>query len=119
MRATALIEGTVVHVGDRVTAGKKTKCVFVVECSSKPEFPNEVPVEAYGDEISIQAADLREGDKVTVECFVRGRAWQGKWYANISAHKIAFAPSQSARTETASTQPRQTEESDASDNLPF
>lgn len=89
MKATCAIEGRVIHRGDRIAAGSKHKTIFILECSSKPEYPNEVQIEAYGDDISVTAAALRQGDMVTVEGYVSGRVYKGKWYTNIKAAKIA------------------------------
>lgn len=99
--ATATVEGRVIEVGNREPAGKKHKCLFVVECSSKPEYPNPVQVEAYGDDISEVAAALNEGDVVRIEAYIRGRFWDkgGKYFVSVAAHKIAVETKAAPRTD--------------------
>ena len=111
-KATAQIEGRVIHRGDRIAAGTKHKTIFIVECSSKPEYPNEVQIEAYGNDISETAATLRAGDMVTVDCYVAGREYKGKWYTNIKASKITVVSK-------ASKQQREESEPSESGEIPF
>ena len=110
MKASFEVAGRVVVVGQREPAGSKYKTKVVIETSSKPEYPSPVEVEAYGDDISTEAAQLAVGDAVSIKGWVRGRFWEKgqRYFVSLSVSEITV-------TDKAST----TQIDETGENVPF
>ena len=48
------------------------------------EYPKDVAIDVSGN----NCGKLGEGDKVTVQCDVSSREWQGKWFTTVRAWKV-------------------------------
>jgi hypothetical protein len=73
--------------------GKNNTPVVEVRLDLEPgaKYPNVAPVEFWGREAVDAASPLVAGQRVEVECTVRGREWQGRYFVGIRAAKIVRA----------------------------
>ena len=88
------------------------------------EFNRKVCVTFFGDKAA-EAANLREGDKVSISINIESREYNGRWYTNVNAWRInqapaaAAAPSAPAVEEAPFTEPAMPATADDVDDLPF
>lgn len=102
------------------------KRVIVVETDTDTKYPQEVPFELHQDRCALADA-YSEGQQVEVFFNLRGREWNGKYFANIVAWKLAplspLAKQNSAplaKTPTSNAQVEEVEAEDlGNDDLPF
>ena len=107
------------------------KRTIVVETDTDTKYPQEVPFELHQDRCTLADA-YSEGQQVEVSFNLRGREWQGRYYANIVAWKLApiapvqmppnayITPAPIAQTPTSSAQVEEVEVEDlGEDDLPF
>ena len=59
------------------------------------EFNRKVCVTFFGDKAA-EAANLREGDKVSISINIESREYNGRWYTNVNAWRINQAPAAAA-----------------------
>ncbi len=95
-------------------AWKKQDVVFELPS----EFSRKICVTFFGDRAD-DAAELTEGDAVTVSVNVESREYNGKWYTDVKAWKIARKNVESApfREDFAPASPASP--ADETDDLPF
>ena len=55
----------------------------VVVINTGGDYPQEIPVEFVKDKADQVAAALNVGDLVTIDCNVRGREYNGRYFASI------------------------------------
>lgn len=48
------------------------------------KFPKDVAIDVAGD----NCGKMNNGDKVTAQCDVSSREWQGKWFTTVRAWKV-------------------------------
>ena len=80
--------------------GEWQKREIIVEMPD--DFNRKVCVTFFGDKAA-DAANLREGDKVSISINIESREYNGRWYTNVNAWRInptaAAAPAAPASTE--------------------
>ena len=82
-----MITGEVIHVGEVETfGGGFTKCVVVVKTGDK--YPQEIPVEFVKEKADEAHLGLRVGMQVEVAYNLRGREWNGRWFASVQGWKF-------------------------------
>ncbi|MBE6209336.1 MAG: DUF3127 domain-containing protein [Rikenellaceae bacterium] len=64
------------------------------------EFNRKVCVTFFGDKAA-EAANLREGDKVSISINIESREYNGRWYTNVNAWRINQAPAAATATPAA------------------
>jgi hypothetical protein len=105
--------------------GEWQKREIIVEMPD--DFNRKVCVTFFGDKAA-DAANLREGDKVSISINIESREYNGRWYTNVNAWRInpvAAAPSATAPATPASTEEPPFKEvampatADDVDDLPF
>ena len=101
--------------------GEWKKCSFVIETADK--FPKKVCIIAWKDLVD-QVQKLSEGSQLTVSFDVESREYNGKWYTDVKAWKIASggaAPSSPSYSSNRSEAPAPVSEPPAmeTDDLPF
>lgn len=82
------IKGTVkavleVKSGAKRDGGQWSSQTVVLHIEDE-KFPKDVAIDVAGD----NCGKLGEGDKVTAQCDVSSREWQGKWFTTVRAWKV-------------------------------
>ena len=98
------VAGEVVDV-KTIPVGKSNEKKIVVVRVSEPgaKWVNVVPVSGFGDE-ACKLVGIECGDTVRLSVYLRGREWQGKYFADIAIAKVIdHVPAQ--RSEPASDGP--------------
>lgn len=85
-----------------------SKRAFVV--TTAEEYPQEIQLEFVKDKTALLDS-FKVGDKVEVSYNLRGREWEGRYFVNLNAWRIAKSE-QSEQVQTPTPQP-------AGDDLPF
>lgn len=104
--------------------GEWQKREIIVEMPE--EFNRKVCVTFFGDKAA-DAANLREGDKVSISINIESREYNGRWYTNVNAWRInptttAAAPATPAAPaveEAPFKEPAMPASADDVDDLPF
>lgn len=93
-----IVEGRVVAVIPETTkAGKDKLTVAIDTAESGSKWPNPVPVCAFNKSVAYLAG-LQVGDEVRVPVYLRGREYQGRYYAeNAPADKAEVTSAQPPR----------------------
>ena len=109
------VTGMVDAIGQRRELGKaKTPMVtLVVEEGGK--YPSPVPVECWGD-LADEAEGCAVGDAVEVDAYVRGREYNGRYYASLKAAAIRLPAGEARRRHDRAAED---ENQDAADGAPF
>ena len=88
------LTGTVKEIFEEQTfTSGFNKRAFVVT-SEADKFPQDIQFECLKGRVEL-VSNLSKGDKVTVSFDVNGREWNGKYFVNLVAWKIASAGSSS------------------------
>ena len=88
------------------------------------EFSRKVCVTFFGDKAA-EAANLREGDKVSISINIESREYNGRWYTNVNAWRINQTPTVAtpaaapAVEEAPFKEPAMPAMADDADDLPF
>ena len=108
------LTGKVKLIQDEQTFGsgfKKREMVVIVE---EGKYPQEINLEFVQDKISLLDS-LSPGQEVTVTFDIRGREYNGRYYNNLQAWKVASADD----SDDYNQEPPPTESSDFDDDIPF
>lgn len=85
------ITGTLYQVNEPVTGqgrnGMWKKQDFIIE--TEGQYPKKVVIAAWGDKLNLAA--FKPGSKITVGFDLESREYNGKWYTDVKAWKIAAA----------------------------
>ncbi len=73
--------------------GEWQKREIIVEMPD--DFNRKVCVTFFGDRAA-DAANLREGDRVSISINIESREYNGRWYTNVNAWRINQAPAAAA-----------------------
>jgi hypothetical protein len=101
--------------------GEWKKCSFVIETADK--YPKKVCIVAWKDLVD-QVQQIPSGTQINVSFDVESREYNGKWYTDVKAWKIAAGGSNNANYAPTARQqaPMPTAEPptmDSTDDLPF
>ncbi|MBP3426485.1 MAG: DUF3127 domain-containing protein [Rikenellaceae bacterium] len=103
--------------------GEWQKREIIVEMPE--EFNRKVCVTFFGDKAA-DAANLREGDKVSISINIESREYNGRWYTNVNAWRINPTTAAAPATPVAPTveeapfkEPAMPASADDVDDLPF
>lgn len=88
------IKGHVHKLLPKEMAGKFEKRILVINTGG--EYPENVPIEFLGNKVGVLDG-IEEGDAVTVYYGLRGREWQGRWFASIRGWKVEVTNSAGRR----------------------
>jgi hypothetical protein len=93
-----IVEGRVVAVIPETTKAGKEKLTVVIDTAEPGgKWPNPVPVCAFGKSVGY-IAGLQVGDEARVAVYLRGREWQGRYFAeNAPADKAEVTSAQPLR----------------------
>ena len=87
MSESVNITGPVTVILEEQTFGSGfTKQSFVVQVGDK--YPQDICIDAVKDDCAKVAA-LNVGDLVSVQCNIKGRLYNGKYYTNLQMWKLA------------------------------
>lgn len=83
------IKGTIHKIGQKeIKSDKLTVRELVVKHGSE-QYPEFIPFQLKNDRCAL--VDLaKEGDEVEVHFNIRGREWNGKYFANLEAWKLSI-----------------------------
>jgi Domain of unknown function (DUF3127) len=83
------ITGTLVQVNEPITGQGKNgmwkKQEFIIETPG--QYPKKVMITAWGDKINLAA--IKPGSQVTVGFDLESREYNGRWYTDVKAWKVA------------------------------
>jgi len=107
----ALIVGTVINVGPVESLGANgfRKCVVVIDTGG--EYRQQIPIEFIKDMADKAGNTLNAGDEVVMDYNLRGREYNGKYYASVQGWR--FKVTQEATRQSVNA------DSDADDNMQF
>ena len=80
-------KGKVVHVGEAEQVTDSFKKRILVVSDEHPDYPQTVPFEFTQNNVD-KLDSVAIGDNVIVSFNLRGREWQGKYFANIQGWKL-------------------------------
>lgn len=90
------ITGTLVQVNEPITGQGKNgmwkKQEFIIETPG--QYPKKVIISTWGDKINL--ASLKPGTQVTVGFDLESREYNGRWYTEVKAWKVAAGAGNSA-----------------------
>jgi len=83
------IEGDVIRKSEIETFGSGFQKLQIV-VRTDGEYPQELPVEFHKDKADVAHKMIQEGDRVELQCNLRGREWQGhdRWFASLVAFRF-------------------------------
>ena len=110
MKATA--KGVIKKIIQKNESDKFPKSVIVIE-EVDGQYTNDVAIE-FGGKVIDAPSKFAEGQSVTIECNVRSKEYNGKYFTNVSGWKIAADGVQSATVNAMASVSE-----DASSDLPF
>ncbi len=81
------IHGEIIHMESQTFNSGATKLTVVLRTDSK--YPQEVPVEFWKDKAAEVERNHAVGERVVVSVDIRGRGYNGRWYASLNGWRIA------------------------------
>lgn len=118
----ATIAGTLSAITETENVGAKQtpKRLAIVVTGGK--YPETIAVEFFGDSAikDLDDAGLREGDAVTIKCWVKGREFKGRYYTSLSARRGGVTRIGGDRSAAPTPTPAfGRDDGDLTDDLPF
>lgn len=114
------VTGPIHHIGEPKDVGKAKpymkRTFAVTDTNAKPDWPNWFVFELGGTKVDDINAH-KVGDVVTVSFNIKGREWQGKWFANVEAWKIEAVAGSNA--DAGAQQPPNEEHPGMDSDIPF
>jgi hypothetical protein len=87
MSESITIRGTVVEVQEAKEFGSNGFRKSVIAVKTPGEYPQEYGIEFVKDKADAAVAALTVGDEVEIECNLRGREYNGKYYTSLQGWK--------------------------------
>jgi hypothetical protein len=83
------IEGDVIRKSAIETFGSGFQKLQIV-VRTDGEYPQELPIEFHKDKADLAHKMINEGDRVELQCNLRGREWQGhdRWFLSLVAFRF-------------------------------
>ena len=118
-----IVKGEVKQAQEETTKNGKTFYRVVVEASDKPEYPNPVAVDFWGDKVEM-VSGLTEGSEVEIHVNIRGREYNGNYYTSLTGWKVDLIRDTTVTKEVIdaadkAVEAHQAKESDSEDTLPI
>jgi hypothetical protein len=89
-QAKMTLAGEVVKIDGPQPTGTKGTQKTVVLIRTPGQYPQEIPVEFWGDKAAQVAKQIAPGDEVEIGIDLRGREWQGKHYVSVQGWRVTL-----------------------------
>ena len=116
---TAHIEGIVIEIKDEESFPSGfSKRTIAVEGSNNPKYPSKIAVEFIKNKAELLSG-LQIGDCVSIDGFVNGREWNGKYFMSINAQTLTRTNERNESAPVPRQEESKSESVDDGQELPF
>jgi single-stranded DNA-binding protein len=113
------LAGEVVRIDGPILVGAKGTQKTLVLVRTPGQYPQDIPVEFWGDRAESVARQIAPGDEVEIGIDLRGREWQGRHYVSVQGWRVALTGAGTGEQAGDGADAHHAPPSDPQGNIPF